>query len=172
LPRHDEDEEQREDQPAYSRLCIGARREVRLLLDLCRGWEGPFALLFILVMSRQGNPLGRYQSPLTLSFEEVERFLLDHEGFLERDGRHHLWLRSMSGGGQLVLDRHRIVYGYGDVDAQEAELRRLGFEEGPVDVPIPHGHRYHEAFDAAETAVMEMERWPWIRSPLQPIDEA
>jgi len=158
----------REDHPEWSRLVIGAREEVRTLLDLCRDWEGPFWLLRVLVVSRIGKPEGRYQSS-PLSFAEVERFALTYQEYLEQDARHHLWVKSVAEEGLLILDRHRLIYAYDDLEAQVERLRRAGFSEGEAPVPFPHAHHYHDAFDAAEAAVFE--HLALSHHPLQPIDE-
>ena len=59
------------------RVVLGAARgHVDLLLDLARGVEGPYWVLFVLVLSRQGNAeIGRYQSERMAPYEELEGFL-------------------------------------------------------------------------------------------------
>lgn len=67
---------QREVYPTWSRLTIGARQqEITLILDLCRGMQGPFDVLYVLLTSRQGHTPGRYQNPTPVGRDELELFL-------------------------------------------------------------------------------------------------
>ena len=50
-----------------------------------------------------------------------------------------------------------------------SELRVLGFEEGEVEVPVPHQHHYRPECDALAKALLGAQ--PWSFSPLRPEDE-
>jgi hypothetical protein len=155
--------------PDYSRVVFGARRgELGLILNLCRDLQGPFGILYVLSVSRRGNPLGRYQSPREIDIDELVDLLEPHRDFLEQDGRHSLWIRSFAGDGQFILDRHNVIFAYGDVDQIAKRLEARGFQEAPVKVPAPHSHYYHKEFDDSEDAMLQT--WDWIRTDLQPSD--
>jgi hypothetical protein len=160
----------REEHPGWSRLRIGAReRKIPLILDLCRGFQGPFGILYVLLASRLGRDAGRYQSPEPVGYDDLELFLYTFQEFLEQDGRHHLWVMSTSGEGQFVFDNHNILYAYGDLAQYQASLQAAGFREGSIKIPAPHAHHYHAEFDRAEDEIMEY--WDWIRYPLGPGDD-
>ncbi len=160
---------QREDHDGWSRLVVGARQsEIPLILELCRDFAGRFAVLYVLVGSRLGRS-GRFQSPEPISYDDLELFLYTHQEFFEQDGRHHLWVVSASGEGQLVFDNHNKIYAYGDLDRYETRLLSMGFRSGSVDNPSPHGHNYHPEFDSAEDEVLKY--WDWLEFPLEPDDD-
>ena len=126
-------------------------------------------MLYVLVGSRVGYKSGRYQSTQPIDYNELKTFLCEFQEFFEQDGRHNLWVISNSGESQLILDRHRIVYAYGDFDRYESILRSAGFTPSTVITPDPHGHNFHREFDTSEKEVMEY--WSWERFPLQPEDD-
>ena len=143
---------------------------VELLLDLARTLPEPFRLLYVLVVPRDGSAnAGRYQCPAELSYEELAGFLNDYHEFFECDGRHHLWIANPDFG-NLVFDRHNVVYAYGDLTRFEevAEAHKMSKEQFAI--PGPHWHAYHAEYDAMEHRLLK--RWDWIHSPLRPQDEA
>ena len=153
------------------RVVLGAARgHVDLLLDLARGVEGPYWVLFVLVLSRQGSAeIGRYQSERMVGYEELEGFLDRFRDFLERDGRHHLWVATDGGAQQFIYDHHQRIYAYGAVDLAESVARARGMTPGEADLCVPHSHHYHASFDEDEAALLAY--WPWRRTPLQPGDD-
>ena len=158
---------QRDERPTWSRLLIGAHeREIPLILELCRGFNGPFGILYVLVASRLGHGDGRYQNPSPIGYDDLELFLYTFQEFFEQDGRHHLWVTSISGEGQFVLDNHNMIFAYGDLDRYVAYLESQGFTPGTVAIPSPHSHSYHAQFDSAEDDLMAY--WEWKKSPLVP----
>ena len=160
----------REDTPNYSRLCIGASTEgVELLLKLSDLLPPPFYCLYVLVISRRGEQLGRYQSPWINARAELVDFLLDFKPLLEADGRHHLWISSPDAGATLVYDRHNVVYAYGPLEQFEQRLRELHYQEAPVEMPFPHVHSFHDTCDEQTTNLLNY--WEWERFPLQEVDE-
>lgn len=149
----------------FSRVVLGARRnELGLILNLCRDLQGPFGILYVLGVSRLGNAVGRYQSPRQINFDELVDVLEPHRDFLEQDGRHNLWIRSFCSDGQFILDRHNIVFAYGDVQRIAEQLRALGFVERPIETPVPHSHHYHYEYDEYEDAMLKT--WDWVRTDL------
>ena len=161
---------QREEYPGWSRLTIGAReREIPLILDFCRDLDGPFGILYVLTVSRTGRECARYQDQRPVDYDELALFLYTFQEFLEQDGRHHLWVMSVTGEGQFVFDNHNMVHAYGDLDRYESRLVSAGFTPGPVVIPAPHTHNYHMEFDRAEDELMAY--WPWKMFPLEPGDD-
>ena len=161
---------EREEQPTWSRLRIGARSgEVPLLLSLCHNCSGPFGILYVLLVSRRGHEPGRYQAPEPVSLEALEQFLLGFREYLEQDGRHHLWIRSMKDETQFVYDNHGLIYAYGPLDRIERQLADRGFSPGSTEIPCPHSHHYHVEFDEDEDRLVRY--WNWLHFPLQPTDD-
>jgi len=152
------------------RLVIApASGHVELLLDLAQCVHGPFGILYVLLVSRRGREPGRYQSPEPSSYEDMELFLRTFRTYLENDGRHHVWLMSLSDQATLVYDNHNLIYAYGPLDRYTQVLRRAGLEEGETGIPAPHQHSYNAAFDSAEDDLMKL--WPWEHFPLAPGDD-
>jgi hypothetical protein len=145
------------------------RDQVGLLIDLSRTLPAPFHLIYVALATRGLRPTGRYQSQRPLTRDQLESFLAQHRDFLERDGRHHLWVGSAEEPSTLVYDQHQLLLLYGRLDAYAAVLRRAGMGEGPVLTPEPHRHLVHDAFDAAENALFGSMGWGW--NPLEPEDE-
>lgn len=155
---------------SWSRLRIGLREgEVATMLDLCAELPGPFGVLYVLVVSRLEREVGRYQSPYPVDLNELTALLHRYRGFIEEDGRHHIWVSDVSGEGQIVFDRHNLLYAYGPLDRFRARLRSRGVTRGTVRIPSPHAHEYHVEFDSVENELMSY--WAWRHSPLRPDDE-
>jgi hypothetical protein len=167
MERHDHAAVWERQEPA--RLVIAASRGgVDLMLDLARVLEGPFRILYVLVVPRGERAAGRYETP-ELDRADVERLLVRFRAFLETDGRHHLWLASPDEEALLVFDRHDILYAYGPIEAYEARLAYRGFHPGALEIPVPHLHAYHVENDADARDLAEAAAWTW--SPLQDPDE-
>ena len=130
--------------------------------------EPPYSLLYVLHTHRGEGKVGRYQSP-ELDPEQIRAFITRYDRFLRSDGRFDLWAYSHPEQAWLVWDRHNRLFGYGAVDRFVAELLRLGFEAGPIQIPAPHVHHYHAALDADAAAVLK--EFDWSHSPLRPEDE-
>lgn len=123
----------------------------------------------MLVAQRTEAEEGRYQSPRIDTFDDLDAFLIEYWDFFECDGRHGLWISEVSNGRQLVYDNHEIVSAYGDDDGVISALKDRGFEEGAIDIPVPHTHNYHAIHDQLLDALMAAWDWQWF--PLQPVDE-
>jgi hypothetical protein len=159
-----------EQYPNFSRLLIGCKsQEIPLILEFCKEMEGPFGVLHVLLLSRLGKESGRYQIPQPLSYDELELFLYEHQEYFERDGRHHLWVSSVTGEGQFIYDNHNYIYAYGDMAAYTSKLKSKGFSEGEINIPSSHCHNYHAEFDSEEDAVNNA--FEWLYSPLQEGDD-
>jgi hypothetical protein len=153
-----------------SRLVIAPADGHDVLLgDLVELVDGPYHLLYVLLVSRLGRDEGRYQSPEQLSLADVCLFLKEHGHFLARDGRHHFWIGAADRSGLLVYDQHNVIYAYGPLAAFEGLLRRKGFHREEVRFPGPHTHHYHPENDAAEDRLFAA--WEWIQFPLEEQDE-
>jgi hypothetical protein len=155
-----------------NRLVIApARGQTEILGALLKDMSGPFWLLYVLVIPRGRAEPGRYQSPEPQTQGAVEVFLNEFSSFLEKDGRHNLWIASESGSEMLIYDRHNVVYAYGPLNSWRRSLAVHGFSEVPdVRFPSPHSHHYHESFDSEEDRLMN--HWNWHRTPLNESDEA
>jgi hypothetical protein len=145
------------------------RDQIGLLIDLSRTLPAPFHLIYVALATRGLRPTGRYQSVQPLSREELEGFLSRFRAFLERDGRHHLWIGSAAEPSTLVYDQHQLLLLYGRLEAYAPLLRAAGMGEGPVLQPEPHRHLVHELFDATENELFGSRSWTW--NPLEPEDE-
>jgi hypothetical protein len=142
---------------------------VTLLRELLPLLPEPFWVLYVLITPRGETPAGRYQSATPRSREEVIALLDRFENYLATDGRHNLWLAAPPSG-QLVFDRHEVIYAYGPITEMIARLKEKDFPEvDMIRVPVPHSHHFHEDFDSEETAILS--HWEWIQSKLQETDD-
>lgn len=139
---------------------------VALLREITRRWEPPFAILYVLVVSR-GPETGRYQSPDLEAFQPVDDFLSEFRSLIEQDGRHELWLHQRGSARKAVFSRNDVLHLYGDEEAGE-RLLASGYAPARPVVPFPHAHNYHEEFDADERRLLA--RWEWRHHRLHPGD--
>lgn len=165
----------RQQTASYDRLAIApASNQTQLLIDLSRELQGPFAVLYVLLVSRRSKHLqGRYQSPFPLARRQMEAFFMEFDDYLDGDARHHVWVMELapdySANATLVYDKHNIIYAYGPIDRFEASLRAHGLRQGNVGIPYPHVHSFNDEFDDAEDRVLS--HWGWDYSPLQEHDD-
>ena len=147
------------------RLVIApSANHVSILIDLLEVMPEPFGILYVLVVPRGGSEAGRYQTANPVSREQAEKFLKRFREFFEYDGRHDIWVASMSGPDQLVYDRHNVIYAYGPLPEFENLLSGRGLAKvESVRFPSPHTHNYHAAFDQDGRDVLH--HWDWRRSP-------
>jgi hypothetical protein len=168
-------------EPSYARQVVGGVERlviaggsapVALLRELLEILPPDLWVLYVLVTPRgdgQQDAAGRYQSGQKHSRQEVLALLDRFGDFLNGDGRHNLWLAAPPAG-QLVYDRHDVIYAYGPIAEITALLKARGFVEVEmVRVPVPHSHHYHERFDADQMALLK--HWEWVRSELQETDD-
>ena len=153
-----------------ARLIIAPRTgHLDLMRELASCWQAPSWVLYVLAIPRGDGEGGRYQSPEPLTRPALEAFLTEHRDFLERDGRHALWVASVDGEGTVVYDRHNVLYAYGPLEAFEDVLTEHGLRRGPVELPVPHSHHYHDHHDASEARLLQA--FDWIYSPPRDGDE-
>jgi hypothetical protein len=149
----------------YNRLKVGAdEHQIELMLSLCGNLNPPYFILYVLVVPRGEHEQGRYQSDLIEDISDVKAFLNEYRGFLETDGRHHIWIGTADNSGLIIYDQHNVVFCYGDLDAQILLLQNRGFKEMPFSFPVPHAHHYSEANDEFETKLLQ--HWDWEVFPL------
>jgi len=82
-------------------IIAPARGQVDLLLGLTSSWIGLRIALYVLLVSRCDNQLGRYESP-PLTEKELLIFMRTYKSFLESDARHHLWVGLVGSNSLLV----------------------------------------------------------------------
>lgn len=170
VPYWDQFERQWVDWRTRRIVVAPAANPTRVLEDLLREtWEPPYHILYILSVSRCDQEPGRYQMTRPVDGEGLRDFLARHRAYLEGDSRHDLWIAPAGRPGQIVYDRHDLLYCYGRTWHFERWLLRRGFSRGPVTLPQPHVHRYEPAFDPDEVDILT--RWFWHRTPLQESDE-
>jgi hypothetical protein len=154
-----------------NRLVIApATGQINILEAFLEAMTGPLWMLYVLVVPRgQGEP-GRYQSPEPQSEGSIRTFLQEFSDFLQKDGRHNVWIASESGSEMLIYDRHNVIYGYGPLSSWRHALAAKGFSEVPnVFFPSPHSHHYHPSFDLEEERLLSY--WDWQRTPLTQSDQ-
>ncbi len=160
----------REPTSGPDRLVIApATNHSNVLLDLADLWSGEFWLLYVLLVSRRDHEPGRYQSPFTVTPEQLRDFIDTYGSYLNSDGRHHFWVGSPAGEGTLVYDQHNVIYAYGPLESYEELLRSRGFHQAEVRSPSPHTHHYHGANDVYEDRILD--HWSWHYTPLRDGDE-
>lgn len=133
----------------------------------------PMWLLYVLVVPRGDDEAGRYKSSEPKSRDTVKRFLNEFKVFFETDGRHNVWIRSVTTSAMLIYDRHNLIYCYGNLEKSKALLKQVGLTEmrssASIIVPDPHPHYYHSLLDADERRLLEY--FDWEHTPLQEQDE-
>lgn len=164
--------------PSYARQVVGGverlviapgREPVQLLRELLPLLPEPLWVLYVLVKPRSEQPAGRYQSAQPRSREEILLLLDRFEAYFAKDGRHSLWLAAPPAG-QLVFDRHEVIYAYGPIAEFVAQLKAKAFvQTETIRVPVPHSHHYHEELEANEKAILG--HWEWVVSELQEMDD-
>lgn len=135
---------------------------VDLLVKLSAEMDGPWFVLYVLLVSHRGFRAGRYQSPLFEDREALVSFLRSFEAYFENDGRHHVWVARPSGDGCLVYDNHNIIYAYGPLERFQKVLLERGLSEGNVDQSSPHAHRFEAEYDGDEERLMAELDWQWF----------
>jgi hypothetical protein len=142
---------------------------VGLLRELLGMLPEPLWVLYVLVTPRTEAAAGRYQSAKPHTREEVLALLERFENYFAGDGRHNLWLAAPPAG-QLVFDRHEVIYAYGPIAEIVTRLKEKHFAEVEmIRVPVPHSHHFHEEMDAEERAILG--HWEWVESELQETDD-
>lgn len=154
-----------------SRLLIApSADQVGLLIRLLQTMPEPFWLLYVLIVSRCESELGRYQTTELQTRIDAEKFLEDFRTFLEKDGRHNLWIKSASSPDMFIYDRHNVIYAYGQLSEWCSVLSDAGFSEVPlIRFPSPHSHHYHQSMDEEERRLLGY--WDWNLTSLLQSDE-
>ncbi len=135
---------------------------------LTEAMSGPFFILYVLHTPRGEGEPGRYQSE-EVSSTQLEKFLERFEAFLSGDARHDVWVRSISNGDLVVLDRHNMIFAYGDLANFIRKLGELGFRNQAPAALGDHLHHYRQEFDAEAADLLSA--FEWHRTPLRPEDE-
>ena len=154
-----------------SRLVFGPRASsLDLILEVCDVLDGPFLLLYVLIVPRRGlRESGRYQNGCEFTHTEFANFIESYRKYFEQDGRHNLWIRCDKTGSHLIFDRHGRIYFYGNEEIVLPLLYEKGFVEKDIQISFGHSHHYHQEFDDDEERLMAA--FDWQHFPLQDIDE-
>lgn len=154
-----------------NRLVIAPSDDhISLMIELSGVMTEPFGLLYVLTVPRGQGRAGRYQCPEPVVRQDSIEFLSRFQQFFEGDGRHHVWLKSVSSSDQLVYDKHNVIYAYGQLPAFEKILSQRGMEKvDKVHFPFPHIHNYNSEFDEDERDLLRC--WEWKQFPLQDSDD-
>lgn len=137
-------------------------KQVDLLLKLVDNLNPPYFILYVLVVSRLGNQLGRYQSPLFETKEELVCFFYEFRSYIETDARHHLWIGTIDDSGLLVYDQHNVIYAYDNLDEHKIILQKDGYVEHVLSFPAPHIHHYHPENDIFEDKIINALDWQFF----------
>lgn len=130
--------------------------------------DGPFYVLYVLVVPGGEDVRGRYQSPL-VDRQQLAALLVRFREYLRGDGRFHLWFHDPAANATIVWDRHNVIYAYGPLAEYERRLSALGFQRGLIEIPAPHAHHYRRELDPDARAMLT--HFDWRRSDLQPSDD-
>ena len=146
------------------RITIGpSSNHVSLILDLAEQWEQQeYYVLYVLLISHAGYQPGRYQSPILTSFADLKLFLSTFQGFLESDGRHHIWVVSSQSNEMLIYDQHNVIFAYGDLEKDKKYLVNQGFQEQSFRFPVPHVHSYLPENAKYEDELMGFFDWQYF----------
>lgn len=154
----------------WSRLVITTSDSpVDLMMELVDEWSPPFFVLFVHIVPRTDHEAGRYQSPPVEDLSVLKLFLGRYRNLFEGDGRQCIWVAAPDENRQIIYDRHEILYVYGDDQRVASRLRKRGFEQDKIEIPVPHEHHYNAEFDATVGDLMSC--WEWSHSPLLEADE-
>jgi hypothetical protein len=151
-------------------VAAPSQNHVALMIELMQSIPEPFGVLYVLVVPRGEVSAARYQCASPKSVQETAGFLTRFNEFFENDGRHDVWVASLSSSDLLVYDRHNVIYGYGQIAAYQEVLNRRGFSQtDAVRFPVPHVHKYNAIFDSEQNALLRY--WEWEKRPLREQDE-
>jgi len=153
------------------RLIVApSANHISIMIELLQVMPAPFWILYLLTVPRGGGEAGRYESVNTLSAGEAEKFLCRFKDFFEKDGRHNIWIKSLSSPCLLVDDKHDVIYGYGQLPDFETILLNRGLSKVEcIRFPAPHAHNFHPEFDRDEKDLLRS--YPRKRSPLRESDD-
>lgn len=87
-----------------------SKNQFQLLFELLNDLEPPFYILYVLVVSKIGQEIGRYQSPIFETKSELTQFLNKYRDYLETDGRHHIWIGTIENNGLFVYYQHNVIF--------------------------------------------------------------
>ena len=142
------------------RIKISADKDqTDLLLNLTDNLNPPYFVLYVLVVSRLSNELGRYQSPLFETKAELAKFLNTFRVYFETDARHHIWIGTTDDSGLLVYDQHNVIYAYGNEAEYITLLEKDDYKNQKFSFPAPHIHYYHQENDIFEQKLIDSFDW-------------
>lgn len=146
------------------------KNQIDLMVQFANRLSPPYYVLYVLLVSRCGNDVGRYESEPFHTWDELAKFMRTYQEFFEDDGRHNLWVGEIEGPGLLVYDRHNRIFAYGEVAQYTKILEEEGYVEADFGISSPHTHHYNKEFDGKEKGIVAEKIWR-RRLPLQDGDD-
>jgi hypothetical protein len=134
---------------------------INMMLDLLReGDDDGYFILYVLIVSRCDNTLGRYQSANLMAWDELNMFCKKYSSYLETDGRHHFWITNYDTQNFVVYDHHNVLYVYGDIETKIKILEDGGYKKvEKIVFEAPHTHFYNEENDCFENEIIKASEW-------------
>lgn len=147
----------------FNRITIAPKTaQVELILELLKGFQPPFGVLYVLVAPRLGYAQGRYQCVKPISYDELKEFVLRFKEYFETDGRHHIWFASASTNQLLVYDHHNVIYVYNNDEYCKTFLNKKKYRKDKITFPVPHEHKFNPENDLYEEQIMENYKWKYF----------
>ena len=147
-------------------------KHVKLMLDLFlknKNSDFNYSILYILLVSRCGNQLGRYEKEETMNWIELEQFCKKYSSYLESDGRHNFWIINHETNDLAIYDRHNILYAYENLEPKIKLLEKFGYKKtDEINIICPHAHHYNQENDHFENDLIKNNNW--IITPLTEMD--
>jgi hypothetical protein len=143
---------------------------IDLAYGLISNISNKIGILYVLKVSRTNNEVGRYQLDHELDKYGLGKFLGKYHEYFELDGRHHIWMKSITSDDLIVYDNHNVLYVYGDLTHYIEELSSSGFMQvNNIEFPCPHAHHYNKVFDGTEKEIIQSNKWKFF--PLKEDDD-
>ena len=154
------------------RLIISLKKGyVNMMLNLLdKNNNDKYFILYVLIVSRCDNELGRYQIANPLTYDELITFCKKYSDYLETDGRHHLWIMNYDTKDLIVYDHHNVLYAYENLESKIEILNSNGYKKvEKIKFSAPHCHCYNKENDIIENEIIKNNEW--LITPLKEQDE-
>jgi hypothetical protein len=144
------------------RLIISPENEqIDMMLNLLgESNNSQYGILYILLVSRCGNKLGRYQIANSVTFDELKLFCKKYSKYLETDGRHHFWIINHNTKDLVIYDQHNVLYAYENPETKINILEKINYKRvEKIFFSTPHCHCYNEENDIFEIDIIKNNEW-------------